>query len=412
MSRLQFALREIRHRLDRTVAIVSTVALAVGMSLTVYLLSDAYLDALALPFRNLGSDLVIQRELGAGTPSQAGQEAFLPGEAQPFTPEELAAIHQAPGVKETAASMLFWSAHEGTMRLVIGVDPVATFGAGALREHVKAGRFFQPGETGRAIVDEHYAVFYAVKVGESSVLVGGRRFEIIGIARPPVSGNLSAAGIFIPLADAQALLGLPASVVNTVDIQVSQPAAVEPIRTALQERIPGLRLTSAQSSLAASSSVTGYAARFGRLLMGLIVGLAVLIIYLTVNGSVRDRSVQIAVLKALGWTAADLRRQLGLEMLLQSIVGGLVGLGLALLSITELRSIRIEDRQAAQWISGISGADGFHGHVPAVGLSLEFHWLPAVAAVILGSLLALLVMLVATQRLTTLKPTVLLGRHR
>lgn len=299
MNHLQVALRESTYRLGQAVAVAGTLAVAVFMSLTISTLSDAYLRAVSLPFQNLGSDLVLQRSAGGPPAAQQGQGAFLPADAQPFTTEEVASIEQTTGVHAVSGSLIFWSADGGAVRVAVGVDPAAQFGAGTIREHGKAGRSFQPGDTGKAIVDEHFAAFYLVKVGESVVTVGGRTFAIIGIARPPVAGNLSAAAIFLPLADAQELLRLPASAVNTLDVQVVPGTAVVPLQATLGQGIPGLRPVSAASMAEASGTLTSYAARFAYLLLSLIAAAAVAVIYLTVAGSVRERSTQIAILLSL-----------------------------------------------------------------------------------------------------------------
>lgn len=42
-----------------------------------------------------------------------------------------------------------------------------------------------------------------------------------------------------------------------------------------------------------------------------------------------------------------------------------------LFTVPAVRGMRVEDRQAAQWVSGISGSDGFHGHVPIISLQFQ-----------------------------------------
>lgn len=253
---------------------------------------------------------------------------------------------------------------------------------------------------------------HQVKVGESTVTVGGRRFQIIGIVRPPASGNLSATAVFVPLADAQALLGLPETGVNTLDLQLTAGTPEGAVRERLVNSMPGLRPSSARDNLAATETLTGYAVRFAQLFMGLITAITVLVIYLTIAGSIRERGSQIAVLKTLGWTLSDLRRQIGLEVLIQGTLGSALGLVLGLVSVLELQSIRVQDSQAAQLVRGISGGNGFHGHVPSVALSLKVDPTVAAGVVILAIALGVVTALLVTKRMAVMKPTVLLGQRR
>jgi len=53
---------------------------------------------------------------------------------------------------------------------------------------------------------------------------------------------------------------------------------------------------------------------------------AIFLIIKTMLGNLIERSREIGILKALGWTEKDIEKQLMLEALLQSIAGGILGL--------------------------------------------------------------------------------------
>ena len=55
----------------------------------------------------------------------------------------------------------------------------------------------------------------------------------------------------------------------------------------------------------------------------MVLGLAIIKIMLS---NLVARSSEIGILKAAGWTERDVQRQLGREVLLQSLLGGILGI--------------------------------------------------------------------------------------
>lgn len=124
---------------------------------------------------------------------------------------------------------------------------------------------------------------------------------------------------------------------------------------------------------------------------GYVVMLIVFVVAGTIGLSVRHRRRDLALLRAVAATPGQLRRMLMAETALLALVAGAVGVPSGLL--------------AARWTHGQLIDRGF---IPA-GFPLATGWLAAAASVVLALLVAVLAALIASRRITRIRPVEALG---
>ena len=109
MSRLvhwRYLASELTYRWRRTALLVGGVALAATLVVMLDVLGRSFADVATVPFRNLGADLIVQRNaVQSAVPKEMG--IMLPYSAQPITLDEFARLGE-PGVSQTAGFVLLW----------------------------------------------------------------------------------------------------------------------------------------------------------------------------------------------------------------------------------------------------------------------------------------------------------------
>jgi ABC-type lipoprotein release transport system permease subunit len=199
----------------------------------------------------------------------------------------------------------------------------------ALYEGLIAGRLFQADEQGVVVVDRHYAAFYSLKPADR-VTIGDRSFMVVGVAEQRGSSQAGVANLYVPLADAQALVGLQAGEVNQVYVRVADASHIDALVEVLTAQMGSLSVISPESILQVMGGVARISARFAKVagLVGLLGGWV--LAWVALSGMVAERQREIDVMKAVGWRARDVTRVFLAESLLLSLVGGLVGIALGL----------------------------------------------------------------------------------
>jgi len=329
---------QFRYRTGRALMAMAGVAVGAALFVALTALGDGFRQAASAPLAGVAADLLITRPAaGQATmaPAQVTRGPRLPFGSTAMTPAEVAQIAATPDVTQIAQALEIWDFGAAQYQTVLGIDLTQdqVGPTRLLREGLLAGRLFQADEHDVVVADRHYAAFYSLKPGDH-VTIGGRSFQVVGVAEQRGSSQAGVANFYIPLADAQALVGLPAGQVNQVYARVANASHVEAVVAALTARLGTLSVISQESILQVMGGVALVSARFAAAagLVGLLGGWV--LTWVALSGLVAERQREIGIMKAVGWRARDVTRVFLLEALGLSLVGGLtgvlVGLGVAL----------------------------------------------------------------------------------
>lgn len=267
----------------------------------------------------------------AGTDLAVVQKTFLNTSVDQSIAPVLARI---PEVQTAAPMVINMMAVTPEVNTLVYGWKADTFEFSAL--NILDGRRFGDGQQ-EAMLGELLAGSLNKKVGDTIDLQGSE-FKVVGIYR---SGSaLEAGAIILPLDEMQSLSGTTGKV-TAFHVQLKPaPAGVSPAQwrqeaeTAIEAALPGLRAVPAAERASNNQLVTlAHAAAWGTSLIALLV--AALGIANTMAMSVFERTKEIGVLRAMGWSRRRVMALILAEAGALGLAGGAVGvlLGWGALSI-------------------------------------------------------------------------------
>jgi len=323
-----YVFKELRFRYNRTLVNVFGIALGIALFVSISAVSAAYKDAVRQPFKNIGADLIVQRaEKQQAQPDKrikSMRGIRLPFSNQLFDAQDLLSLQQIEGIDATAQALLLWEFAENGFRTIMGVDAgQPSLGAGKMRNWLKQGRF--PEKPGEIALEKHFAKFQKTGLGET-LQIGGHTFTIAGIIEIKEGAQVSAANIYMPLDSARMLLARNPEAMNLIYLRLNDPSMLNPIKSQLAAQIKGVSISSSDSFLELMGGVSMISERFS--FIASIVGLlgAVVLIMKTMIANLVERSHEIGILKAVGWTQQEIQKQLTAEAFVQTFAGGLLGI--------------------------------------------------------------------------------------
>jgi len=214
-----------------------------------------------------------------------------------------------------------------------GVD-IAASGLGLLTPtQIVQGTFFSAqAEQKQAILEEGYAQRKELTVG-STLAINGTSFKVVGLAQPPLGGMVF--DVYLPLSDLQQLSGRPGRI-NIIMTRATQASEVERVSREVTAAFPEARVASAKTL---AGQVTGslmdaarVADRLGWILALVVLGAAFLLASVLTLSSVGKRVRELGTLRAIGWRASRVVRQIVSESLALGILGGLLGVVLGIVA--------------------------------------------------------------------------------
>ena len=355
----RYVLKELRHHHHRTLVNVLGIGIGIALFVSINAVSTAYQKAVSLPFKNLGADIVVQRPekraVDSGQPAASMRGIRLPFSNQILPSQDLEKLKAIEGVDSMASSLLLWEFDRGGFRTIMGVDlaqPV--LGPVKVKEWLKEGRF--PQKEGEVVVEKHYAKFQHKKMGDT-LEINGRPFSVVGLLEIKEGSQIASANIYLPLADAQTLLGgepngvhpvrnssrydskpsgtsnppvdeqgIISNGVNIVFLRLKNPSLLSQVKTSIGRQLIGVSVGSSDSSLELMGGVSKISDQFSFIASIIALGGAVFLIIKSMLSNLVERSREIGILKAVGWTEGDVQKQLMAEVFLQSLAGGVFGI--------------------------------------------------------------------------------------
>jgi putative ABC transport system permease protein len=323
-----YVLKELRHHHNRTLVNILGIGIGIALFVSINAVNTAYQRAASLPFKNLGADVVVQlpekRAVDSGQPPASMRGIRLPFSNQILPSDELKKLTTIQGVDSMASSLLLWEFDKGGFRTIMGVDlaqPV--LGPVKVKEWLKEGRF--PQKEGEVVIEKHYAKFQHKKMGDT-LEINGRPFSVVGLLEIKEGSQIASANIYLPLQDAQSLLGGESGGVNIVYLRLKNPSLLGQVKTDIARKLNGVSVTSSDSFLELMGGVSKISDQFSCVVSIIALGGAVFLIVKAMLSNLVERSREIGILKAVGWTERDVQKQLMGEVFLQSLAGGIFGI--------------------------------------------------------------------------------------
>lgn len=323
-----YIIKELRHRHNRTLVNILGIAVGIALFVSINATSTAYKKAVSRPFKNLGADLVVQRaeerNRKGSLPPASMRGIRLPFSNQLLSPRDLNGITQIEGIDVGSSALLLWEFEKRGFRTIMGVDlEHPGLGPVKVKKWLKEGRF--PEKQGEAVLEKHYAKFQTTHLGDT-FKISGRSFVVVGLLEIKEGSQIAAANIYLPLGDAQALIEGGPDAVNILYLRLQNPSMLNQVKKQILSELKGVSVSSSDSFLELMGGVSMISGRFS--FMASIIALlgAVLLIMKTMLSNLVERSREIGILKAVGWTHGEIQKQLMGEAFLQAVIGGILGI--------------------------------------------------------------------------------------
>jgi putative ABC transport system permease protein len=223
-----------------------------------------------------------------------------------------------------ASSLLLWEFDKGGFRTIMGVDLAQpSLGPVKVKEWLKEGRF--PQKEGEVVIEKHYAKFQHKKIGDA-IEINDHPFSVVGLLEIKEGSQIASANIYLPLQDAQGLLGTESGGVNIVYLRLKNPSLLSQVKTSIARYLNGVSVTSSDSFLEVMGGISQISDQFSFIVSIIALGGAFFLIIKAMLSNLIERSREIGILKAVGWTEKDVQKQLMGEVFLQSLLGGIFGI--------------------------------------------------------------------------------------
>ena len=343
---LHYLANELYYQRRRTLAAI--IGLSIGIALLIVLnsLSAAYRQAAHAPLKEIGADITVQRP---GNVPEKLEGSVFPCSAVTIRDDQVKKIQGLPGVRGIGRAVLLWVFDPQRAWIVLGIEQNNTVGPATLSRAVTEGRFLEEGKP-EALIELSFARQFHIKVGDT-ISVANRSYPVVGVVDASRAAKIAVANVYLPLAEAQKLAADSPQVQSVSPFQSSDvnllfiKADQEKI-TSLASALPNIvdkkaTIGTPDSFLKLLGSLFALSDKFTMAASLIAIIVAMLIAFKTMAGNIAERSREIGVLKAVGWTNRNVVTQLLAESVVQCFLAGILGLVFAFIVSVGLGFIKV-----------------------------------------------------------------------
>jgi putative ABC transport system permease protein len=159
-------------------------------------------------------------------------------------------------------------------------------------------------------------------VGDA-ITTGGRDLTVTGII--DVTGSQDDQIIFTPLATAQGILGMEGRVSMAEVAALCKDCPIDDMVRQISEVVPGGRVMGVQSVVKGRMETLAHFQRLTLSISAVVILVGSLVVLVTMMGSVRERTREIGIFRAIGFRRSHVIRIVLLEAALVSAIAGVLG---------------------------------------------------------------------------------------
>lgn len=354
-----------------------------------------------------------------------GFRRFMPGQMpgqMPGTEEEFlneTAIHDILSIEGVKDVVPFLEKTEGTMQTmerrgmtfnilvpdytIVGVPLNSSIidNYVVLPTVVTEGRNLREGDSGVVLLSLNNTEHFDAGVGDEANILG-RSFTVVGVYES--TDPLDLRRLYMNISDAQTIANLEGKI-SRLDVYAEDQSYVDEVASAIASLYPELYITTYeqrlsqleqtmdmyQSRMENSESTISQMQTVVIQEVGIAVGATSLIVLFTMLYTVRERTKEIGVLKAIGFSNWNVMSQFVLEGILMSLMAGVVGIVIGIVGAPFLASLLLPhvDPFGALGLSRRAAFTGTPG-VPGTLVSQSVTALPSLETMLLACGVAML----------------------
>lgn len=287
-------------------------------------LNRAIPEIARLPLQQIGVQTIVQK---TGEIPGHMVDAIFPHSNAPISLAQYKSLAELPFVENADWGLYFWYFDSGYFKAALGVDPKNGLFSDVLEKNLNGGTL-EIGQN-RIVVAAAFGTKHGVEVGDS-IRLGDETFTVDGILKANVSGNIVPADMYMDIHDALRVVRKSAEMQKIYQLNDGEFANVvllksnpgwqgdkEKLIKAVDKK---LLVFSEKTFTREISQQLGMVSATGRLIF-IALGIVLLIAFgLLTLFNLKTREREIAILRMLGWSIRDLKKQfIGENMVLLGI---------------------------------------------------------------------------------------------
>jgi putative ABC transport system permease protein len=344
---VQSAVREIRRRRLRSFATVLGYVIGIAFLIIAVTFAQSYNLVAEGALNSIGTHFVVYIPASKTCPCQFGEVGpfFKDTYTPTFDKSLVETVKELPGIADAAPCLMFRV--ENLTICGVNFNLLATETNAVSPNMIVQGNYSEASNPNNVLVDSVFAKIEQLEVG-NKVDAFNQNFTISGIVNPSIySKPAGIANIYASLDAVQQiakyygdLYNFNVKDINLVLVEISAEGDSNQINNVEQSVLRTIEFYGGQPG-AIVGYQCGVAARNvvpitqdGAWAISLIILIsAVLFALKSQFTSVVERTKEIGILKAIGWTDSDITKQVLLESLILGVVGGIMGLGIGFLAV-------------------------------------------------------------------------------
>jgi len=331
MSFFKFAFKNLFAHKTRTAITLVSVIVAVAVLFTLLSFNKGYDRALKTQLQGMGIHMLV---VPVGCPYEAASLILKGGKISSYLPSTvLAQVESLPQIEIAAPSFMsgIVRPEEGRTDIFLGVDSTIL----KLKNWWKLKGAF-PTKPNEMVLGYDVTLIEQSHAGDQIyVPEKDATFDVVGELAP--TGTEDDGFFYIPLATAQDMFDHPGEL-TSIMIRLKDPADA-PVVAAKLGTIKGAEVVTMGELLGTMMNLMGSAKALLLSIVLIVIVISALGVLNTVLMSVFERTKEIGVMRATGAAQAHIFGLVWLETLMLSLLGGIGGLGLALVGARALESL-------------------------------------------------------------------------
>ena len=324
MTLLTVALNNLRRRKGRAAFLVAGLLIGVGTVVALISITQSMTGQTKANLQSFGANIVVTPRAKDVTLSyggitaggvSVGQQSLSPGRRRRAS----APSRAAPTSRRSRRSWSARSQVKGRRALLLGVQPEQQF---KLKRWWSVGSGHAPTNDHELIAGAAAARTLGLAMGDY-VRIGGRRFTVTGVLRE--TGSQDDSLLIVDLGAVQRVLRQPGKVTLVEIAALYAGAPVDRIAGEIGAALPQAKVTAMQEAVKSRQHAVDQFRRFSYAIVGVVIAIEALVVFLTVMGSVSERTREIGVFRAIGFRRVHITRLILIEAVIASTVAGVLG---------------------------------------------------------------------------------------
>jgi putative ABC transport system permease protein len=332
---IPYIFKEVFRRKSRTLTNVLTIAVIIAMLISVTTIMNAYTSAIYLPFKDVDSDMILQK---SSNTTNLTSEIRLPFGKGLFDESEMADISSLSNITSISRSLVLWDFGKNGFTSIEGIELNSTVSK-KLGTWITGGRFINDSDNKKVVLESHFAKFNHLKVGDN-ISLGGEMFKVVGILKIGEGSPIFSSNIYLKSSDSQMIGGIKGY--DQLYLKVDDLSNEEVIKGEIGRIDPAITTVSGNYISASLKDMVSIYGTFYWVGAGVMALVATLVLFKVSALALLERRRDIAILQSVGWTKENIVRQILFETSLQTMLGFVLGAIVSLAVIASLSTISIQ----------------------------------------------------------------------